>query len=183
MARPPVCRFVLHQPPVMLFKPTGVPARTLAQIELGLDEFEALRLADYDGLYQEHAAEQMGVSRATFARLIETARRKVADMLLHGKALAIQGGPVMMSDQRTFECACGHRFQAPRGTGRPAECPACHGADFRRAADDRGPGRCRRRGGAAAGAGRGRCRRGPGRQSACDAPRPASAAPDQGEPA
>ena len=51
-----------------------------------LDEFEAIRLADLDGLYQEQAAAQMNVSRATFSRIIEAAPRKLADVLVHGKA-------------------------------------------------------------------------------------------------
>jgi hypothetical protein len=106
----------------------------------------------------------MEISRPTFARLIEAARRKVADVLLHGKVLVIHGGPVMVTKQRTFECAaCGHRFQAPRGTGRPEECPACHGRSFHRAVEERGQGlgRCRRRGQqGAAGRGNGRRLRG-----------------------
>lgn len=61
----------------------------LERIELGLDELEAMRLADLEGHYQEEAAAVMGVSRPTFGRIIEAARRKVADALLNGKALAI----------------------------------------------------------------------------------------------
>ena len=76
------------------FKPAGVPMRELEAVVLALDEFEALRLADLEGLYQEQAAEQMGVSRPTFSRVVESARRKVADALVHGKVLRIEGGPV-----------------------------------------------------------------------------------------
>jgi uncharacterized protein len=65
-----------------------------------LDEFEALRLADLDGLYQEQAAEQMNVSRPTFSRGIESAHRKLADALVHGKALRIEGGPVQIGQRR-----------------------------------------------------------------------------------
>lgn len=61
---------------------------------MSLDEFEALRLADLEGLYQEQAAEQMGVSRATFGRIVVAARHKVAQTLVHGRALRIEGGPV-----------------------------------------------------------------------------------------
>ncbi len=61
---------------------------------LTLDEFEALRLSDLDGLYQEQAAAKMNVSRATFSRIVDEARRKTADALVHGKALRIEGGPV-----------------------------------------------------------------------------------------
>lgn len=62
----------------------------LEQVGLGLDELEAMRLADYDGLYHEEAATSMNVSRATFGRIISEARRKVADAIIHGKALTIE---------------------------------------------------------------------------------------------
>jgi predicted DNA-binding protein (UPF0251 family) len=65
-----------------------------------LDEFEAMRLADLDGLYQEQAAQQMNVSRPTFSRIIESAHRKMADALVHGKALHIEGGPVRKVGRR-----------------------------------------------------------------------------------
>ncbi len=77
-----------------IFKPAGVPVRYLDEVVLSLDEFEALRLADFEGLYQEQAALRMEVSRPTFGRIIDIARRKVAEALVHGKALRIDGGPV-----------------------------------------------------------------------------------------
>ncbi|HUX37599.1 MAG TPA: DUF134 domain-containing protein [Rectinemataceae bacterium] len=80
-------------------KPSGVPAKELMYIILGLDEAEAIRLADYEGLYQEAAARSMGVSRQTFGNIIEAARRKVADALLHGKAIRIEGGEVSIKNQ------------------------------------------------------------------------------------
>jgi predicted DNA-binding protein (UPF0251 family)/predicted Fe-Mo cluster-binding NifX family protein len=72
----------------------------LDETVLTLDEFEALRLADLDGLYQEQAAESMGVSRPTFSRIMDTAHHKVADALVHGKALRIEGGPVHLGPHR-----------------------------------------------------------------------------------
>lgn len=62
----------------------------LEQVDLGLDELEAMRLADYEGFYHEEAATSMNVSRATFGRIISEARRKVADAIIHGKALTIE---------------------------------------------------------------------------------------------
>ncbi len=93
MPRPFCKRFVGWQPGVSLFKPAGVPAGELEQVVLSLDEVESLRLADLQGQYQEAAADQMKISRATFARIVESARRKVADALVHGKALQIQMEP------------------------------------------------------------------------------------------
>jgi predicted DNA-binding protein (UPF0251 family) len=61
---------------------------------LTLDELEALRLADLDGLYQEEAAVQLGVSRQTFGNILKTAHAKVADCLVNAKKLTIEGGTV-----------------------------------------------------------------------------------------
>lgn len=69
------------------------------EVVLALDEFEAIRLADLDGLYQEKAAAEMGVSRPTFSRIIEAAHRKVADALVHGKVLRIEGGTIAESER------------------------------------------------------------------------------------
>ncbi|MFA7329738.1 MAG: DUF134 domain-containing protein [Candidatus Delongbacteria bacterium] len=100
MSRPPCRRRIAGQPAAALFKPQGLPLCELEQVAMTLDEFEALRLADLDGLYQEDAALRMGVSRATFGRILEAAHRKVADALVHGKALRIEGGPVTMTERR-----------------------------------------------------------------------------------
>ena len=86
----------------MYFKPAGVPACTLEQVTLTLDEVEALRLADLQGLYQEQAAAQMKISRPTFARIVEAARRKVAEALIHGKALRLEGGAVVIKGDITM---------------------------------------------------------------------------------
>jgi len=81
-------------PQVTYYKPRGIPMTELQCVELSVDEFEAIRLADCEHLYQEHAAERMNVSRQTFGRILDAARAKVADAIVHGKALSIQGGPV-----------------------------------------------------------------------------------------
>lgn len=138
MARPPHPRRVVAPPPVGYFKPAGVPLRELDEVALSVDEFEALRLADLEGLYQDEAAGRMGISRPTFARIVEASRRKVAEALVHGKALRIGGGPVAFAGERRFRCAgCRNEWTAPFGTGRPPGCPACGSADFRRT--DPGP--------------------------------------------
>jgi predicted DNA-binding protein (UPF0251 family)/predicted Fe-Mo cluster-binding NifX family protein len=85
--------------PARVMKPAGVLARELEEVLLGLDEAEALRLADLEGLYQVAAARSMGVSRQTFGRIIETARRKLVDAVLNGKALRIEGGEVSIRDE------------------------------------------------------------------------------------
>jgi predicted DNA-binding protein (UPF0251 family) len=72
----------------------------LEEVALSLDEFEAMRLADLDGLYQEQVADQMKVSRTTVSRIVDSAHRKVADAIVHGKALRIEGGPVRVAGHR-----------------------------------------------------------------------------------
>lgn len=133
MARPKCCRMIGGRPARKVFKPAGVPMSSLEEIILSMDEFEAIRLADLEGLYQEDAADRMNVSRQTFGRIIADARRKVARVLSEGLALRIQGGEVEMPDKRAFECdQCRHVWELQYGTGRPSECPECRGQAFRR---------------------------------------------------
>jgi uncharacterized protein len=153
MPRPCKCRFINADPRFICFKPRGVPLKGLELVELGLDELEALRLADLQGLYQTDAASDMGISQATFGRLLEKAHNKVADALINGKALMIKGGKVMHRG-RIFTCvSCKKDFTEPFGTGRPEKCPHCGATSFHRSESDRGNGM---------GMGRGRCSRGMG---------------------
>ena len=92
MPRPPIERFVAGVPRVTMFKPAGVPARELEELELAVDEFEAIRLVDLEGLNHEQAAEALGVSRQTAGRVLERGRAKVAEALVGGKAILITGG-------------------------------------------------------------------------------------------
>ena len=139
MARPKCCRRVTGEPACQIFKPAGVPASALEIVVLSVDEFEAIRLADLDGLYHDKAAERMKISRPTFGRIIEAARHKVAEALVKGLALRIEGGEIEMAEKRTFKCLkCQHAWDVPFGTGRPAECPACKDAAICRADGQRG---------------------------------------------
>jgi predicted DNA-binding protein (UPF0251 family) len=148
VTRPRKRRWVGFQPGATFYKPRGVPLRSLEQITLSLEELEAMRLSDYEGLYQEDAAREMNISRQTFGRVLQEAHRKVAEALSFGKALMIEGGDFVMVS-RDFECfTCGHRWIVPQGVPRPSECPDCEGEDIRRIAEgpETGPGgrRCRR---------------------------------------
>jgi hypothetical protein len=91
-------------PRCKVFKPAGVPACSLEEVILAVDELEAIRLADLQGLYQEQAAKQMNISRQTFGRIIESAHRKVAETLVEGKALRIEGGEIEMAGMRSCKC-------------------------------------------------------------------------------
>lgn len=98
MPRPKCRRHICTMPDKNYFKPRGIPAVDLEEIVLNLDEFEAVRLADHEQLYQEDAAVQMNVSRQTFGRIIESAHKKIADVLINGKALKIEGGEVSLGE-------------------------------------------------------------------------------------
>ncbi len=100
MPRPPKPRCVTHSPGATYFKPRGIPMTELEETVLGLDELEAIRLVDFESLSQEDAGTRMGVSRGTIGRLLERGRCTIADALLHGKALLIEGGPVVEGRKR-----------------------------------------------------------------------------------
>lgn len=94
MVRPKSSRKVEHHPETVYFKPQGIPLRKLEEECITVDELESLRLADVEGLYHEQAAQRMGVSRATFGRIVQAARRKIATALVVGKAIRVHGGSV-----------------------------------------------------------------------------------------
>ena len=116
MARPISTRQIPRGLRGRSFKPQGIPAARLEHLPLTLDGLEALRLADLEGLYQEEAARRMGVSRATFARVLTAARKTVADALVHGKAVEIGGGVVDRRAQGEWPCPV-HGGRQRRGRG------------------------------------------------------------------
>lgn len=139
MPRPRNCRRVEILPNVNYFKPRGIPLSALQEVTLTVDEFEAIRLADLEGLYQEQAAQKMNVSRQTFGRIVESAHQKIADALIRGKALRIEGGEFEMAEMRKFRCVdCQHSWELPYGAGRPESCPSCRSFNIHRAEEDRG---------------------------------------------
>jgi predicted DNA-binding protein (UPF0251 family) len=90
--RPKKKRRICCYPEERMFKPRGIPARELGVVRLEPDELEALRLADVEGLHHEAGGAHMGISRATFGRILEKARRKAASALLDGKAILLVNG-------------------------------------------------------------------------------------------
>jgi len=118
MTRPCCVRRIGFVPGVTYFKPAGIPLSGLEEVVVSLDELEALRLADLNGLYQEQAAEQMKISRPTFSRVVESARRKVADALINGKALRLEGGPVLHDANMNMMPGGGGRGRRGFGRGR-----------------------------------------------------------------
>ncbi|MBS3759107.1 MAG: DUF134 domain-containing protein [Desulfobacterales bacterium] len=139
MGRPHKKRFVAYNPGVSYFKPRGIPMLELEETHLTIDEREALRLADLEGFSHQEAGRQMQVSRATFGRIIERARKNVADALIKGKAISIEGGNYRIgSTERLFRCdKCNYEWNEACGTGPPVKCPACsHKKVYRVPADE-----------------------------------------------
>lgn len=94
----------INRPPGMEgFKPFGIPMRELESVYLLYEEFEALRLADYENLTQAEAAQKMNISRPTFTRLYDKARKSVAKAFVEGKAIVIRGG-TYVTDNFWYRC-------------------------------------------------------------------------------
>lgn len=102
MPRPCCCRKIAGRPTCQVFKPAGIPTTLLEEVLLQVDELESIRLTDLEGLYQDEAARRMGVSRQTLGRIVESARKKVAEALTKGKVLRIEGGIVEL--KRNSRC-------------------------------------------------------------------------------
>lgn len=142
MPRPFKEKTVRELPPILEFKPAGIPMREIESIILTVEEVEAIRLADVEKLSQVSAAEQMGVSGPTFNRVLMRAHQKVGTALWQGKALRIEGGNFRISKHscrnklRYFICGnCANEWAVPYGSGqRGADliCPLCSSADVMR---------------------------------------------------
>jgi len=115
------------------FKPIGRPVADLEAETLRLDELEALRLVDLEGLYQEAAAERMGVSRPTLARILGRARSAVARALLEERVLLVGEGPVVTGPPRPLPCPV-HGSGRRRGRG----CRCRHRQDHNNRGSDPG---------------------------------------------
>ena len=139
MSRPLKCRKVGCQPGVSYFKPRGIPVSKLEEVVLTVDEFEAVRLADLEVLYQDVAAKRMNISRQTFGNIVGSAHKKIADAIVNGKAIKIEGGIYQMEQMRKFSCnECEHQWEVAYGLVRPQECPKCKGTHIHRADEGRG---------------------------------------------
>jgi len=139
MPRPRRFRRCWYRPCVTYFKPAGIAE--LDEIILAYDEFEAVRLKDFEGMEQEQAAKKMKISQPTFHRLILDARKKIADAIVNGKAIMIKGGNYKMvlrggrGRMKGFalgpggECLCVKcGIKIPHARGMPCyeqKCPKC----------------------------------------------------------
>lgn len=122
MSRPKQHRKVGSPPLMKGYKPFGIPRSELETIVLHFDEYEAIRLLDYEGLMQEQAAERMNVSRPTLTRIYEQARRSMAKAFVEGKMIVIEGGNVEF-DRDWYRCKKCHKLI--EGKNNHVRCRQC----------------------------------------------------------
>ena len=144
MARPKKNRNVYSPPSFSNFKPVGLRNADLQHVSLTLDEYEALRLADYDGLEHNEAAEKMQISRPTFTRLITKTRRKISEFIVEGKGLLLEGGSVHFAHNMIRCLDCGLRYKTPLSK-KNYVCPKCDSENFEDLAQSFGHGQCCRK--------------------------------------
>ncbi len=146
MSRPPKCRRVEYMPELTYFKPAGVPVSELEEVCLTVEELEAIRLKDLLGLEQESCAERMGVSRPTYHRILTAARTKIAEALVEGKAIRVEGGHFEIVMRRLKCYSCGNQWELPTGAGHcrsEITCPKCAGREVLRINEQGWPLGCR----------------------------------------
>jgi len=125
MPRPVKCRRVNFLPEVKYYKPAGVPIRDVAEVCLSIEEVEAIRLKDLEGLEQEASAAMMNISRPTYHRVLNAAHHKIAEALFSGKAIRIEGGNFEIPPCH-FKCVNGHEWDVPfkvENNELPQVCP------------------------------------------------------------
>jgi uncharacterized protein len=141
MPRPLKFRQVTSVPASTFFKPAGVPMGALEMVTLAMEEVEAVRLKDIEDLHQEDCARRMGVSRATFHQVLKSARCKLADAILNGKAIQVEGGSFAFPGGR-FRCRRdGNEWALPPGPlpgVSSVSCPKCSGKEVHPVLDGTG---------------------------------------------
>ncbi|OQY00474.1 MAG: hypothetical protein B6I26_07845 [Desulfobacteraceae bacterium 4572_130] len=120
--RPKKNRCVKFNLSQVYFKPRSIPMFKLEEINLTVDEIEAVRLCDYLGMSHEQAGKSMNISRSTFGRIIQSARKKIAEALIYGKAIKIEGGVYKIKNGAVYFCQkCKHEWPEKKLN----KCPKC----------------------------------------------------------
>lgn len=133
MSRPRKCRWVEREPGVNYFKPQGVPMKQLEHVRITVDELEAVRLSDFLDKSHEEAAQQMKVSRPTVTRMLARAHQAIADALVNGKAIRIEGGDYILENCTRCCSECGQPLVSIRSVPNPDICRECQGSNGKRA--------------------------------------------------
>ncbi len=130
MPRPKRSRRI-HRPPIASgFAPFGISSGSNGSITLLYEEYETLRLSDYERIPQQDAADLMEVSRPTYSRIYDQARQKLAKAMVEGLSIVIEGGNVSFHE-RWFKCnACNTAFCLPENQSKVSECPVCRNSNI-----------------------------------------------------
>lgn len=137
MPRPTKWRQVDFLPEVTFFQPSIGCARQIDEVCLSVEEMESIRLKDKEGLQQEECAMRMNISRPTFHRVLESARKKIANALILGKAIRIKGGYFEISKHYFRCCEDGHEWNVqfdPLVNSIPLTCPRCKSLNIQKIA-------------------------------------------------
>ncbi|MGB9866972.1 MAG: DUF134 domain-containing protein [Bacillota bacterium] len=125
MPRQPKPRSVAFFPYVKHFRPAEVSVEDLEEEVITLEELEAMRLKDLEGLDQDACAEKMGISQSTFQRLLAGARFKVARALVVGRGIRLEGGNYQLADSPLVCLSCGQEWEATEVPAEGVACPKC----------------------------------------------------------
>ena len=135
MSRPKHLRKISNPPGFKGFIPMEINKDQMPVV-LNLEEYEAIRLSDFDLYGQVEAAKFMGVSRPTFARIYEAARRKVATAFVEARPLVFEGGKVYFDSDWYICNSCGCRFDHPDKEKQVSSCALCGSTDIKQLKDD-----------------------------------------------
>ncbi|MDY0151692.1 MAG: DUF134 domain-containing protein [Candidatus Cloacimonas sp.] len=127
MPRLKILRSLDDLPIIKGFRPIWMKANLRQAVIMNLEEYEALRLIDYENQIHEQAAGTMNISRPTFTRIYEAARKKLATALVEGRSLLIEGGNVSVQEAHWYCESCFNKFSTPIApeTGE-TQCPKCN---------------------------------------------------------
>ena len=130
MARPRKFSTVQIPPRIKGFNPVGYYSRQLDPVIMHIEEYEVIRLLDYENLSQEDAARVMKVSRPTLTRIYERVRKKIASALIESRQIKIEGGRAVFNNN-WFQCnSCLSNFNTARNQEHTCECPLCQSRSF-----------------------------------------------------
>lgn len=125
MARIKSLRIMRELPSVKGFRPLWMRTNYRSAVVMPLEEYEAIRLVDYEKMTHEQASQSMGVSRPTLTRIYEQARIKLSTALVEGRTFLIEGGEVKIAGRHYYCEECQHKFVSPSKASEPKDCPNC----------------------------------------------------------
>lgn len=125
MPRLKALRTLQELPVVKGFRPLWMRPNYRSAVVMQLEEYEAIRLMDYENLTHEQAAEKMGVSRPTVTRIYDQARKKLATSLVEGRSFLIEGGEIQLDGIHYFCESCQQKFSRPETESDLPLCPQC----------------------------------------------------------